>query len=156
MERVSTIRSAQLDDLEELAALEASNRPNPWTKGILRDELTQDNRIYVVAEDEAVIGFAGVMVVGEEAHVTNLLVDPPLRRGGVGRRLMVEVLNSAIARGARHVTLEVRTKNEAARALYASLGLAPVGIRKGYYPDDDAMILWAHDIDGPEYRGRYL
>ena len=156
MEGVSTIRPAGLDDLEALAALEASNRSNPWSRGVFRDELTQDNRIYVVAVEESVIGFAGVMVVGEEAHVTDLLVDPASRGKGVGRRLMVEVFVAAIGVGARHVTLEVRTKNEAARALYASLGLAPVGIRKGYYPDDDAMILWAHDIDGPEYRERYL
>ncbi|HLV89786.1 MAG TPA: ribosomal-protein-alanine N-acetyltransferase RimI, partial [Acidimicrobiia bacterium] len=53
--------------------------------------------------------------------------------------------------GARHLTLEVRTRNEAARALYASLGMVPVGIRPGYYGDDDALIMWAHDIDDPSY-----
>jgi ribosomal-protein-alanine N-acetyltransferase len=48
----------------------------------------------------------------------------------------------------------VRAENESARKLYARLGLAPVGVRKGYYGDDDALILWAHDIDGEEYRAR--
>jgi ribosomal-protein-alanine N-acetyltransferase len=59
-----------------------------------------------------------------------------------------------VEEGARHITLEVRSENEPARSLYARLGLAPVGVRKDYYGDDDALILWAHDIDSPEYRGR--
>jgi ribosomal-protein-alanine N-acetyltransferase len=56
--------------------------------------------------------------------------------------------------GARHLTLEVRSGNEAARALYTRLGMAPVGVRKGYYADDDALILWVHDIDGEAYAQR--
>ena len=156
MEAVTTIRTATPGDVDVLADLESANRAKPWTRTIFQDELAQDNRIYVVAVDEAAVGFAGVMVVGDEAHVTNLLVDQARRGNGIGRRLMVELLTLAIAAGARHLTLEVRTKNEAARALYASLGLAPVGIRKDYYPDDDAMILWAHDIDEPAYREKYL
>jgi ribosomal-protein-alanine N-acetyltransferase len=68
--------------------------------------------------------------------------------------LMRELIDAAVSEGARHITLEVRSENDAARRLYARLGLAPVGVRKGYYGDDDALILWAHDIDGPEYRAR--
>ena len=69
---------------------------------------------------------------------------------------MVELTRSSVAAGAKHLTLEVRSENSAARALYASLGLAPVGVRKGYYGDDDALIMWAHAIDESEYRERYL
>ena len=94
MEAVSTIRSATLDDLEALAALEASSRSKPWSKAIFRDELTQNNRIYVVAEEDSVVGFAGVMVVDEEAHVTNLLVEPVETQrfnGRVGYQLKVQL-----------------------------------------------------------------
>ena len=98
------------------------------------------------------VGFAGVMVVADEAHVTNLLVEPDRRRQGIGLELMKSLVEASVAAGARHLTLEVRSRNEAARALYARLGLAPVGVRKGYYGDDDALILWAHDIDAEEYR----
>src|SRR5690606_38126633 len=62
-----------------------------------------------------------------------------------------ELIQGAVAAGARHLTLEVRSRNTAARSLYSSVGLAPVGVRPGYYGDDDALILWAHDIDHPEY-----
>jgi ribosomal-protein-alanine N-acetyltransferase len=133
-------------------ALETANQPNPWSAGVFRDELAAENRVYLAAEEEGVVGFAGVMLVGEEAHVTNLLVDPGRRRRGIGLDLMVALIRAAVTDGARHITLEVRAGNEAARKLYARLGLAPVGVRKGYYGDDDALILWAHDIDSAEYR----
>jgi ribosomal-protein-alanine N-acetyltransferase len=94
------------------------------------------------------------MVIGNEAHITNLLVDPEGRRSGFGNRLMCGLIDAAIEQGAKHLTLEVRSRNEAARSLYAGFGLAPVGVRRDYYGDDDALILWAHDIDSDEYRER--
>jgi ribosomal-protein-alanine N-acetyltransferase len=148
------IRPLIIDDLEEVVALETANAPNPWSEGVFRNELAAENRIYLAAEEDGVVGFAGVMVVADEAHVTNLLVEPEWRRRGIGLELMKTLIEAAVEAGARHVTLEVRSQNEAARALYARLGLAPVGVRKGYYGDDDALILWAHDIDGEEYRER--
>lgn len=148
---VTTIRPMGLDDLAEVVGLETANQPRPWTEKIFRDELAADNRTYLVAGDEAVVGFGGVMVIGDEAHITNLLVDPDHRGRGVGRSLTVGLIEAAIAEGARHLTLEVRKQNEAARALYSRLGLAPVGVRPRYYGDDDALILWAHDIDDPGY-----
>ena len=89
--------------------------------------------------------------MADEAHVTNVLVAPEHRRKGVARRLMVALIEAAVDAGATHLTLEVRTRNAAARALYSSLGLAPVGVRPRYYGDDDALIMWVHDIDDPQY-----
>jgi len=152
--KAMVIRPLIIDDLEEVVALETANAPNPWSEGVFRNELAAENRIYLAAEEDGVVGFAGVMVVADEAHVTNLLVEPEWRRRGIGLELMKTLIEAAVEAGARHVTLEVRSQNEAARALYARLGLAPVGVRKGYYGDDDALILWAHDIDGEEYRER--
>jgi ribosomal-protein-alanine N-acetyltransferase len=149
---VITIRPMTLDDLDEVVALEADIQPRPWSDQVFRDELAADNRTYLVAAGpDAIVGFGGVMVIGDEAHITTLLVGEESRRRGVGRKLMSTLIESALTRGAHHVTLEVRSGNEAARALYSSLGLAPVGIRPHYYGDEDALILWAHDIDRPEY-----
>jgi len=151
------LRPFEVDDIPAVAALEAANQPQPWTEGILEDELAAENRSYLIAEDEGafglagVIGFAGVMVVGEEAHVTNLLVAEEDRRRGVGKVLMLGLVDAALEMGARHLTLEVRSKNEAARSFYAHFGLAPIGVRKGYYGDDDALIMWVHDIDSETY-----
>lgn len=147
-----TIRPLRPEDVDDAAALEVAHQPTPWSTGIFRDELAAGNRIYLGAFGDGLLGYAGVMLVGEEAHVTNLLVAPERRRQGIGLRLMVDSIRMAIASGARHVTLEVRSRNTSARSLYARLGLAPVGVRKSYYQDDDALILWAHDIDRTEFR----
>jgi ribosomal-protein-alanine N-acetyltransferase len=150
----AVIRPLTTDDLTEVAALERDNRPTPWSEGVLRDELAAENRVYLAAEADAVVGFGGLMLVGEEAHVTNLLVAPEWRRQGIGLGLMLALIDAAVGAGARHLTLEVRSTNEAAQAMYSRLGLAPIGIRRGYYGDDDALILWAHDIDGDAYQQR--
>ncbi len=154
--RTMVIRPLTIEDLEAVVALEAANAPAPWSEGVFRDELAAENRIYLAAEEDGVVGFAGVMLVADEAHVTNLLVDPGWRRRGIALTLMKSLIEAVVEAGGRHLTLEVRSQNEAARALYAGLGLAPVGVRKGYYGDDDALILWAHDIDSDEYRERLL
>ena len=151
---VISVRRAVEDDVPAMAALEALNQPKSWSEGVFRDELAAQNRVYLVAEDEELVGFGGVMVVGAEAHLPNLLVDPDGRRSGFGNRLMRGLIDAAIENGAKHLTLEVRSRNEAARSLYAGFGLVPVGVRKDYYTDDDALILWAHDIDSDEYRER--
>lgn len=147
MGHVITIRSATPSDFEAMAALEASHQPRPWSKGVFRDELDADNRVYLVAETGKMVGFGGAMVVGDEAHIVNLLVASSHRRAGLASRLVDGLRTEVVEMGARHFTLEVRTKNDAARSLYAKLGFAPVGIRKNYYGDDDALILWAHDLD---------
>jgi len=152
--KTMVIRPLILDDLGAVVALEAANAPAPWSEGVFRGELAAENRIYLAADEDGVVGFAGAMLVADEAHVTNLLVDPAWRRQGIGFELMRSLIEMAVGAGARHLTLEVRSRNEAARALYARVGLAPVGVRQGYYGDDDALILWAHDIDGDEYLAR--
>lgn len=153
---VITLRQFALGDVTAAVALERTAGFGTWTEGIFREELAADNRSYLIAESGGTLaGFAGVMVVGEEAHVTNLLVAPNLRRQGIATRLLKGLVEEAVRRGARLLTLEVRSKNDPARALYGRLGLAPVGVRKGYYDDDDALILWAHDIDRPDFLERF-
>lgn len=148
---VISLRPLVPSDIPAVVALEEANQPQPWTEGILEGELAADDRSYVVAEDDEIVGFGGVMVVGDEAHITNLLVAPGHRRKGIARQMMSRLVRDAVAMGARHLTLEVRTGNEAARRLYHRFGLAPVGVRPGYYQGEDALIMWAHDIDSPEY-----
>jgi len=151
---VITIREFEPGDVEAALAMEEVAQPQPWTERIFNDELSAENRTYLVADDGAVCGYGGVMLMGDEAHITNLLVAPDHRGQGIGRRLMIGLIESVIAEGARHLILEVRSENEAARSLYSRLGLAPVGVRPGYYDDGDALIMWAHDIDSAEYAER--
>lgn len=141
------IRSLTFDDVADVAAIEADTFPDPWSPGMFLDELGSPGRAWLVAVDEddaSVIGYGGIAVFPDgDAHVMNLAVVPARRRQGTGRRLLDELLSEARTLGATHVTLEVRTHNEAAIALYESHGLASVGVRPGYYgPGEDAAIMW--------------
>ena len=152
---VITIRPFESSDIRSAVALETEAQPVPWTEGVFRDEISAENRVYLIAESEdTIIGFGGMMLVGDDAHVTNLLVAPEHRRTGVGKQIMIDLIRAAIAGGARHLTLEVRSSDLAARRFYTRFGFAPVGVRSDYYGDDDALIMWVHDIDLPDYLER--
>lgn len=142
--------------LPEVLDLERRTYATPWSEQIFRDELAAENRLYLVALDAEgrVVGYGGVMEVGEEAHITTVAVDPAHRRSRIGTRLMLELVTGAIERGAKSLTLEVRVSNASAQALYRRFGMVPVGVRKAYYVDEDALIMWAHDIDTDAYAER--
>lgn len=148
----STICPLAPEDLDAVVELERATYSTPWSRAVFEDELAQPGRIYLVARDErGVAGYAGLLVVGEEAHVTTVAVAADRRGRLIGTRLMVELVSQVIDAGARHLTLEVRPSNTGAQALYRRFGMAPVGVRKNYYPDEDALIMWVHDIDTPDY-----
>ena len=102
------------------------------------------------------VGFAGLLFVGDEGHVTTVAVDEAHRRQHIGARLFAALCRDAIARGTTGLTLEVRAGNEGAQAMYRRFGFAPAGIRRNYYPDtgEDALVMWAHEVDGSDYSAR--
>ena len=132
--------------------------PQPWSLGLFLSELTQrSTRIYLVARvSHRVVGYLGMFRSLDDAHVTTLAVDPEWRRRAIGTRLMAAAARAAIARGCQNLTLEVRMSNDPARRLYRRFGFAPAGVRKAYYPDnkEDALVMWAIDIDSAEYARR--
>ena len=144
--------------LRSVMRIESQSQPRPWTSRVFRSELdTPETRCYLVARvDGAVVGYAGLMVVLDEAHVTNIAVDPAWRRHGIAIRLLVTLARVAVERGAAHLTLEVRVGNVGAQELYRRFGFAPAGVRKNYYAEsnEDALVMWAHDIATPDYAAR--
>ncbi len=149
------IRPMSDGDVAAVVALEQLIYPQPWSLGVFRSELRENGRVYRVATlGGRLVGYGGMMLVADDAHVTTLAVDPGARRHRVGTQLMLELVDAGLAHGARHLTLEVRMSNKGAQHLYAKFGMAPVGVRKDYYRDEDALIMWATDIDSPEYAAR--
>ena len=147
-----------LGDLPAVHAIERASFFPPWPDEAYRNEL-QTNRLatYLVARlDDVVIGFAGLWLMVDEAHVTTFAVDPAWRRRTVGERLLVALLDVAMARGAREATLEVRLSNMGARRLYEKYGFRPVGLRPRYYTDngEDALIMTTDPLDSPSMRER--
>lgn len=154
-DRPLMFRAMTLDDLPMIVELERAIYPQPWSEGIFIDELTRHDRVYVVAEaDGEIVGFGGLMVVRDDAHVTTLAVRPEARHHGLGTRLMLQLIQAGLERGSRNLTLEVRATNKGAQRLYEKFDLTAVGLRKHYYRDDDAVIMWATDIDRPDYAER--
>ena len=101
-----------------------------------------------------VVGYGGLMVSGDDGHITTLAVDPAWHRRKLASRLLLALAREGIARGVASLTLEVRVGNVAAQELYRQFGFAPAGIRKNYYVEtnEDALVMWAHDVDTADYR----
>jgi [ribosomal protein S18]-alanine N-acetyltransferase len=147
--------------LRSILAIEHQVYPKPWTIGVFHTEL--DNvragaRHYVVARiGQDVVGYGGLLYALDEAHVTNIAVDPARHRTKIGSRVLLALAREALASGKQHLSLEVRLSNTAAQDLYRRFGFAPAGIRKNYYENvEDAIVMWCHDIDAPAYRERLL
>lgn len=107
-----------------------------WTPRAYRQELADTRSRYYVAaeaEDGALRGWAGVMVIQDAAEILTVGVVPAARRGGLARLMLADLLAEAVRRGAREAFLEVRVDNEAARALYRREGFEEIGRRRGYY-----------------------
>jgi [ribosomal protein S18]-alanine N-acetyltransferase len=145
-------------DLRGVLAIEQAVFPQPWTHRLFVEELSQrKSRAYRAAwVDQAIVGFAGLMFIDDEAHVNNVAVDPRWQGRGLGAAILADLVRVALERGARHLTLEVRVGNDPAIALYRRFGMAPVGVRPNYYPEtgDDALIMWVRDIDTEAYDRR--
>ena len=144
--------------IPQVLEIERQVYPRPWTMTLFLSEIVQrSTRFYIVARvRRRVVGYAGLMVFGDEAHVTNIAVDPSVHRRKVASRLLFAVITEARRRGATACTLEVRVANHAAQALYHQFGFAPVGIRKNYYAEtgEDALIMWAEGLQTPAYGER--
>jgi ribosomal-protein-alanine N-acetyltransferase len=144
--------------LRSVLRIESSVYPRPWSLGLFNSELSmKGSRSYRVAKvGPAVVGYAGLMHVAGEAHVTTLAVDPGWHRCQIGTRLLLALAHTARGWGCTGMTLEVRMGNAPAQELYRRFGFAPAGVRKGYYAEtgEDALVMWAHDVDGPAYGER--
>jgi ribosomal-protein-alanine N-acetyltransferase len=145
-----TIRLAERRDVPELLVIEVAQFPEPWSRTMLLDEITNvENRRYTVAvESKSIIGYLGIMFVMDELHINTIGTLPGNEGRGVATSLMDEAWQDAKGRGIARATLEVAVSNERAQALYGRYGFRPVGIRKNYYEriQEDALILWA-DLD---------
>ncbi len=141
--------------LRAVLRIEGEVYPTPWSHGLFVSELAlRSTRAYVVARvGREVIGYAGLMMSVNDGHITTIAVDPERQRQGVATRLLLALAREAVARGATALTLEVRLSHRGAQRLYQRFGFTAVGVRKGYYGDtgEDALIMWAHDIDQPDY-----
>ncbi len=154
-----TIKPMRVEDIGDVLAIEQMSFPTPWPRDAYHHEL-RENRLacYLVAREmQQIVGYAGMWVILDEAHVTTIAVAPLHRRRRIGERLLVALIDEAMKRGARWVTLEVRKSNLGAQVLYRKYGFKDIGIRKGYYSDnrEDAIVMWTGNIWEYAFKERY-
>jgi ribosomal-protein-alanine N-acetyltransferase len=148
-------------DLTSIQVIERQVYPQPWSVNVFASEIEmarQGQRYYVSAHRAGhLVGYAGMMIVGDEAHITNIATDPNRQREGIGRRLLADLAWEARRRNCVGMTLEVRISNVAAQGLYHLFGFEPAGIRQRYYENvEDAIVMWCHNIDSVEYANRLI
>lgn len=142
------LRRATVDDLEPIMAIEtAVFDDDAWSTENMRAELMLPHGYYLVAHppgEERIDGYAGLFAPSNSptADIQTIAVAPDARRQGLGRVLMLQLINEARRRGAREVFLEVRADNPGAQDLYRSLGFEALSVRKRYYKGGiDALIM---------------
>jgi [ribosomal protein S18]-alanine N-acetyltransferase len=151
--------------LRQVLAIERLVYPRPWSRSVFLSELAQgDTRRYFVAtgptlsrwRPRPVLGYAGLMLNLDEAHVTTVAVHPHHHRQKIASRLLYVLLTEARTLGAGSATLEVRLGNRGAQRLYSGFGFAPVGTRPGYYAEtgEDALIMWVYGLQSQEFDQR--
>lgn len=131
-------------DVDGMCIIENASFATPWSRQSIEGELENACARYLVAhKDGEVVGYAGMWLVIDEAHVTNVAVRADMRGQGLGSALMERLIQLAADSGMIWMTLEVRRSNKVAQALYHKFGFIDVGYRKRYYEDnqEDALLM---------------
>jgi len=104
-------------------------------------------------ELRSIVGYAGIWVMTDEAHVTTIASHPNVRGGGVGEFLLVALIHRGMEIGARWMTLEVRASNATAQNLYRKYTFKEMGVRRRYYSDngEDALVMWTDALDSDSF-----
>lgn len=151
------IEPMRIGDLDVIEELDRRCYPQPWQRSIYETELTNRAACYLIAKKgQEIVGYGGAWVIGDEAHLTTLAVDPDHRGQRIGERLLLCLMEEAVMRRASHATLEVRESNCPAQQLYRKYGFRNAAIRKNYYTDtgENAIVMWADAIHTIVYRQR--
>lgn len=137
------IRPMRWWDIEHAHRIEAACFPEDcWSLDQFWRELAGQTRDYVVAyRDGAVVGYAGISTIPPDSDLQTLAVEPEHRGFGIGRALLVAMLERAHERGATSMILEVRAENAAAQELYTDVGFETIATRSRYYPDGSAALI---------------
>jgi len=146
MKKNIKIRKAVCGDLEQIHTLENICFDVPWSYEMLYEDIcTNKGAVYYVVEEEGmIVGYGGMWIILDEAHITNVCISPEKRRNGYAMLLMKKLCDKAESLGADNMTLEVRVSNHDALHLYKKCGFSIHGMRKKYYSNnnENAYIMW--------------
>lgn len=135
------------EHLPEVLYISKLSFPIPWSHASFQKELKNIFAKYLVAiMDNKVIGYGGMWIIIDEAHITNIAVHPDYRGRGLGDKLLSSMISQCLSQRVTAMTLEVRASNYTAQCLYKKYGFKEEGIRRAYYEDnhEDAVIMWRY------------
>ena len=141
------------EHLPPILEIEKQTNSSPWSERSFRNELDHAHARFIVAfSGSKIVGYAGMWLVVDEAHITTVAVESASRRQGIGWKLMLELLSDAKQQGMICSTLEVRAGNRPAIQMYEKLGYVRTATRSGYYPDnkEDAAVMWLFELQSWE------
>ncbi|MBA5850818.1 ribosomal protein S18-alanine N-acetyltransferase [Clostridium sp. cel8] len=140
----------KLEHIDSVLEIDRLSFKTPWSRESLVKEVDGNkfSRYVAAVIYGNVIGYAGMWIIIDEAHITNIAVHPQYRGIGVGNMLMEKLIEICKREGIGDMTLEVRKSNIIAQSLYKKYGFLAEGMRKNYYIDnkEDAIIMWNHKI----------
>lgn len=132
-------------DLDAIMQIEPTIYSHPWTRGNFNDSLKAGHNAWVMTQDNEIVGYAVIMIVLDEAHLLNISIAAPYQKQGLGRMLLMYLIDQAKALKTENIFLEVRVSNVSAIALYEDVGFVEMSIRRGYYPAskgrEDAVLM---------------
>ena len=145
-----TIRRMERQDIDAVLEVEETVFSTPWSRASFETEVDENAlaRYFVAVVASQLVGYAGMWIILDEAHVTNIAVLPSFWGLGIGEKLVTSLMDCARANKVVSMTLEVRTTNERAKKLYSRMGFVSQGVRIGYYSDtcEDALIMWREKL----------
>lgn len=133
-----------IEDLKSIKNILASDFDNFWSYDVLEEELECDNSYVIVAkaDENVIVGFAGLKVILDEADIMNIVVKKDFRHNGIGSFLLENLINHSKDLNLKTITLEVNENNLSAIRLYDKFSFDKLGIRKNYYDGkSDAIIM---------------
>lgn len=157
---VVKIKPMHKEDVDKVISIEKlAYGEHHWSRDSFLSELSNELARYYSAFDEndELIGYAGSWHILEEAHITNIAVSPNFRRKHVGEALLRAIIEDCYLDMVKYITLEVRVSNVGAIGLYEKYGFKSLGVRKGYYQDnnEDALIMWTENIFHEKFKSLY-
>jgi ribosomal-protein-alanine N-acetyltransferase len=140
-----SIGPMEIHHIPQVLAIERTLFTTPWSDLVFLQELQRIDvsRAFVAIKDDTVVGYMVAWFIDEEIHLLNIAVARDMHQKGIGSQLLSHLIDVAVAEARKLITLEVRSSNIGAQALYRSFFFESMGLRKKYYSDnsEDALLM---------------
>ena len=140
-----TIKALTEEYVDAVCVLEEEAFSMPWHRESFLEMIQNKDACYLVGIlDGVVVASCGLRNIVGDGEITNVVTNAGMRGKGIGRKMLLKLMEEGVNMGVEAFTLEVRKSNVGAIHLYESLGFVTEGIRKNFYeePVEDALIMW--------------